>query len=340
VGGGKPKDGPVVFQSVVLRLEVKGPGEGNNPERVHERVLVTSEPADLPFVRVSILVDNAVLRPGERERSALRALAASKPAYDVLVASLAGGKGDASQQLGEPREPMGMLMAFADLRRQVQARVMGGSGQHLRERTGIIAVFDHARLSGPAKDTLVIERRFDLVANPVAFVGRDGTLDAATAVALGVADTALEAALMGPDTDAARGGTAWHHLQKTSGIAKVEKKRGVLEVAWSDAAWWSVDPRSGTTVGRVPGGGGQAMYEYAFHATRTACNWGWMISFASAGQRKNPYHIKDVDKWAGRICAAVAGTLGPQLVMEHIDGIKGALWDIAIPALRGVPHEE
>lgn len=337
-GGGKPKPeagAKLAFVAVVLRVEVRGPGEANNPERVHERVLVTPAPDELPVVRVSLLAENLALAPGERELSTARALLATKPALDALVA---GDKG-AADKLAAPSEPAPTLMRYADLRRRVQAQLAaGGASQHFRERTGLVAMIE--RLVATSDGELVAQSRFDIFANPVAYVTSKGELDAAAAVAQGVADTALEAALLGPKTAADRRGTAWAMLADAAGAPKVIKSGGVLKVAWSDAAWWSVDPRSGAAVGRVPGGGGQAMVEYAKKVSDTVCNWGWVLAIFASANPENPYHVGDASTFVSRFCSVMTGTEAQQIASEHIGEINNALWKIAIPAMVGLPAKK
>lgn len=229
-------------------------------------------------------------------------------------------------------------MRYADLRRRVQHRLMAGEGasaQQLRERTGLVALFEQLAVSG---DGLVVQERFDIFANAVAYVNSKGGLDPRAALASGVADTALEAALLGPASEAAKRGTAWAQLGSQSGAPKVERDGPLLKVAWSDAAWWSVDPRSGAVVGRVPGGGGQGMTEYAFEVASTVCAFGWALSAYAAATPNNEYYMEDADKWASRICAVITGTEIQTYQMEQISEIRSALWKVAIPALRGVPH--
>ncbi|PKN54763.1 MAG: hypothetical protein CVU56_24875 [Deltaproteobacteria bacterium HGW-Deltaproteobacteria-14] len=337
-GGGKPKaeaGAKLALVAVVLRVEVRGPGEANNPERVHERVLVTAAPDELPVVRVSLLAENLALVPGERELSTVRALLATKPALDALVA----GDEGAADKLAAPSEPAPTLLRYADLRRRVQAQLAaGGAGLHFRERTGLVAMIE--RLVTTPDGELVAQRRFDILANPVAYVTPKGELDAAAAVAQGVADTALEAALLGPRTAGDRRGTAWALLADAAGAPKVTKDRGVLKVAWSDAAWWSVDPRSGAAVGRVPGGGGQAMVEYAKKVSETVCNWGWVLAIFASAYPENPYHVGDASTFVSRFCSVLTGTEVQQAESEHIGEISNALWKVAIPAMIGLPAKK
>jgi len=333
-GGGKKKEPKVELESIVLRVEVRGPSERDNPERVHERVLLTGEAAELPVVRVSLLAENQDLAPGERELSAARTLLANRDAIKALVA---GDKG-VDRAIAAPSEPAPTLLRYADLRRQVQARLVAGQpAQHFRERTGLVALVERLSAEG---DEIRIQQRFDILANPVAFTAADGRLDAARAVALGVADTALEAALLGAKKDRVAAGTAWDQLSATKGQPKTTRAGGVVRVAWGDGAWWSVDPKSGNVVGRVTGGGGQAMVEYAKKVSDTVCNWGWVLSIYAAAHPNNDYYSGDADKWVGRFCSVLSGTEMQQYQSEQISEITNNLWQVAIPALIGLRASE
>ncbi|MCA9517324.1 MAG: hypothetical protein KC635_20430, partial [Myxococcales bacterium] len=330
-GGGASAE-KTELEAVVMRLEVAGPGEKAAPERVQERVLFSGAAGELPVVTVSLLTENQALLAGERERSTLRGVLAARPALEALAA----GKKPAADAL-DPSEPAGLLTRWADLRRQVQHALMTADGakrQQLRERTGLVAHVQ--RLQAGADGKLVVQERIDLVANPIAFVTPTGLHDASAAIRQGVADTALEAALLGPSTDAARKGTAWA-LLADPGRLEVKRKGALIEVAGEEGAWWSVDPTTGTAVGRVPGGGGQSMLEYAYEAASTICAFSGLFSMYAAATHDDQFYFETIDKWQGRLCSIVTGTEMQQAAMEKIGDVRGALWKIAIPAMLGIP---
>lgn len=334
LGGGRPKpkagaDDEVAFEAVVLRVTTKGPGDRGNPAPVHERVLLSGAKGELPVVRVSLLVEEHALAAGQRELSVARALLAQRPAFEALVGGGAAAK--VAEAVAAPSEPAGLLMRYADLRRRAQAALVPAAAR-FRERAGLVALVD--RLTVGADGALAVARRFDIFANPVAFVGEGARLDGAAAVAQGVLDTALEATVLGAGADASE--TAWVALGGASDGLKAARDGRLWRVGGDAAAWWSVDPTSGVTVGRVAGGGGQAMVEYSYKVATNVCEWAHVLAMYAAAKPEQEV-AQDANLWTGRICSFVKGTQAQQAASEHIGEVSAALWKIAIPALMGLP---
>ena len=188
-----------------------------------------------------------------------------------------------------PKEVPELLLRFADYRTRLAARLLAGRDKdcvYLQDRPNIFALTWQFHRAADGK-AILLRRGLDIMDNGVTALsrrdgsGKDGAF--AAALALGVADTALESFLLIPSRAGEYTGSAWNLMarERLRGMAAklAAGAPGETRVSWPGAggakAFWSVDGRSGVTVGRVPSGAGQGLLETAIttHSTMsTICD--------------------------------------------------------------------
>ena len=263
LGGGAPAASGELH---ALRLEVvvADPGRG---ERTHTRTLFSAGDAPFPMLRDSFLVETHLLPAGESARRTLGALAANA---EALRALLYGTR--ASRAIEPEAEVAPLLLEYADARRRLLAAL---GAAPLFEGVGIVRESRQLLLpDGEAR--IALRHAIDLMDTRYAFLDEAGHYDQVAALRAGVAETALEWLLLlrrhpgGVDADR----SAWTLLERAraTGVeAGVGSEADAVHVRWSDDVSWSVDPRTGLGIGRVAGGAGQGMVEYAWMVSEKLC---------------------------------------------------------------------
>lgn len=308
------KKAPVIgMDRLDLEVAIREPGA---PERVLRRTLLTpSKPLrPLGVVRASFLVDAGLLPAGERHRRDLGVVVRNAAG---LRAALAGKRG----HVDPDGEVSSLLLRYADLRR----RVAGGGPRFLQPSPGVVAATRQLWVDD-ATGELSVREGIDLFENP-------GTCGNRTML-VGAAETALEHLML-----EGGGGSAWPQLEqgRLSGAKPriAEGANGRLNVSWSDRAWWSVDPATGSCVGRVTGGGGQAVIEYAYNAADEACAYSGFFDIYS----KSPVGSKKSRDLAGMVdnaCDILQGQWPVEILKDKILELQEQLWRMVIEALAGM----
>jgi hypothetical protein len=312
------------FERLSLELAIREPGA---PERVHRRVLLAAGEPWLPVARISFLINGAPPAPGEAGRRTIAALARNAPAFRKAL------RGDVKGAQPDPRsDPPGRLLRFAELRRLVFDRLAEG-GAWSQDRVGVVA--ETTRLL-EAEGAGRVRRSIDVFENPVRFAGPEG---AARARAAGVADTALEAALMSRSAPGETAPTAWARFERarlTGAKEELVEEGGRLLVRSSPDAWWEIDPATGGCVGRVAGGGGQAALEYAWETGGQICTAADLVSLWGLVP-DGPEAANDAASAYGTFCSLFSGTTVRDKMMDKIQQMTKDMWNQAIDALAGGP---
>jgi hypothetical protein len=321
-GGEKPTSSVVGLDLEVVQKE---PGA---PERIHRRALL--EPyrgaRALPFLKVSLLIDGASARPGDRGRRELAVYARNARSLRALFA------GEASVPAFQPNvEPDALLLRFVDLRRRALAELAAGK-PFLQEGLGLTASTRQLVLDEAAG--AVFERRgIDLIDNPIWIPG-----DPAATAALGAADTALEALLLGRLYPGSTSASAWTILERErllNAAPKPATEGGRVKLAWSEAAWWSVDPARGRVVGRGASGAGQGLVEYAWEQASNICAYADAASVMTMSPG-TPQAAQDANELYGNFCSAIGGTTVRDQMKAKIDQMTKDMWASAVKALGGL----
>jgi|GEM_PF-2176587 len=262
VGGGTPPSSELH----ALRLEVVV-HTGDGAPRLHTRALYRAGDGSYPMLRDSFLIDTYVHPAGETARRSLTALASNADALRWILF------GTGSDRAIEPEADVApLLLSYADARRQLFATLELAP---LYQGVGIVR--ESRQLLLPPDDTQHgMRHTIDLMDARYAFVAPDGSYDHAAALRAGAAETALEWLLLvrtnpaGAYLDA----SAWTLIERARALGdgvSVATDGDQLHVAWADDAYWSVDASSALAIGRVPGGAGQAMVEYAWTVSEKIC---------------------------------------------------------------------
>jgi hypothetical protein len=189
-----------------------------------------------------------------------------------------------------------------------------------------------------------VRRGIDIQENPILILAADGKPDSKAAMLMGVADTALECLLVGRVAPFETGLSAWTLLERARLIGGkpevVDGPGSRVEIRWSEAASWSVDPATGNSVGRVPSGAGQAMTEYLIEQREKICAVSDLLNNFLGTQKGS----KDlVESGAGRqagdlfskACGLVRGTNAPDMMKDKIIEMNREYWSVATDALAG-----
>ncbi|HEX7900959.1 MAG TPA: hypothetical protein VF950_24585 [Planctomycetota bacterium] len=324
VGGGDEKPASALA-GLDLEIVQKEPGA---PERVHHRALLSPAQGSraLPILQVSLLVDGAPLRPGDRGRREVAAYARNARAFRALLA------GDLKGPRISPNvEVNSLLLRFVDLRRRALVELAGGK-PFVQDSLGLTAASRQLFLDEAAG--AVFERRgIDLLDNPLWIPG-----DPAATASLGAADTALEALLLSRRHPGSTSGSAWTILERERLLngAPASKADGPrLKVSWSDAAWWSVEPGRGRVVGRGASGAGQGMVEYAIDQASKICSYTDMAGVLTM-HPGTPQGVRDANDMYGDACSVLGGTTARDKMMGKIKDMNADLWAGATQALGGM----
>jgi hypothetical protein len=323
--GGEEEKPAGAIAGLDLEIAVKEPRE---PEQVHRRALLApaGEARALPFLQWSLLVDGAPLRPGDRGRRELAALARNARAFRALLAGDPKGP-----RLNPHAEVDALLLRFVDLRRRAIVALAAGKGV-VQDALGLTASSRQLFLDEAAG--AVFERRgIDLIENPAWIAG-----DPAATAALGVADTALEALLLSRRFPGSTSTSAWTLLERERllrGEPQVLRSDARSRVRWSDAAWWSVEPGRGRVVGRVASGGGQGMVEYAWEQASNICAYTDAASVLTMSP-DSPQAAKDANDLYGNFCSVIGGSTVRDQMKAKIDKMTADMWAGATQALGGL----
>jgi hypothetical protein len=338
--GGEGKKGEATkLERLVLEIGIKEPGA---KELIHARDLLGPlRPGEqfraMPILHASFLVSPALLPPGERERRELAMLARNAGALRKLLNGNLEGI-----QLNQHVEVSSLLLRFDDFRRRVLARLLAGAG-FVQDRVTLCAstrqlFVDEAQGEGR------VRRGIDILENPLLVVSADGKPDPNAAMVMGVADTALECLLVGRIAPAETGLSAWTFLERarlTGGKAQVVGGLGGrIELRWSEAASWSVDPATGNTVGRLPGGAGQGMTEYAWEQRERICGVSDLLNNFLGTQKGGKEMVEEgAGRQAGDLlskgCSAIGGKNATDYMKDKIIEMNREFWAAATDALAG-----
>lgn len=249
-----------------LRLELVVQAPGAEPS-LHSRTLYRAGEAPYPMLRESYLIESSLLPAGESARRSLAVLASNA---DALRWILFGTGVDRDVEPEADVAPL--LLEYADARRQLLAAL---DLAPLYEGVGILRE-SRQLLLAPGDVQHGLRHVVDIMDARYAFVGADGRYDHAAALRAGAAETALEWLLVmrtnpgGADVD----GSAWTLIDRArvlGGQPSVARAGDALQVRWADDAHWSVDARTGLSIGRVESGAGQAMAEYSWTTSEKVC---------------------------------------------------------------------
>lgn len=323
-GGGEEKPSTSVV-GLDLEITQKEPGA---PDRLHHRALLAPLPSGkpLPFLQVSLLVDGAPLRPGDRGRREVAGYARNAKALRAIL----GGRVD-GPRLQPHAEVNSLLLRFVDLRRRVLLELAAGK-PCVQDSLGLTASSRQLVLDEAAG--AVFERRgIDLIDNPLWIPG-----DPEATASLGAADTALEALLLSRRFPGSTSSSAWTILERErllNGAPKSASDGGRVKLAWSEAAWWSVEPGRGRVVGRGASGAGQGMVEYAIEQASMICSYTDMASVFTM-HPDTPQAVKDANDMYGDACSVIGGTTARDKVMGKIKDMNANMWAGATQALGGM----
>ncbi len=324
VGGGEEKPSTSVA-GLDLEIVQKEPGI---PERLHRRALLAPAQAGraLPILQVSLLVDGAPLRPGDRGRREVAAYAKNARALRALLAGDLKGP-----RINPNAEVNSLLLRFVDLRRRVLQELAAGRTL-VQDSLGLTATSRQLFLDEAAGS--VFERRgIDLIDNPIWIPG-----DPAATASLGAADTALEAILLSRRHPGSTSGSAWTILERErllNGAPTSTADGARRKISWSDAAWWSVEPGRGRVVGRGASGAGQGMVEYAIDQASKICSYTDMASVLTM-HPDSPQAAKDANDVYGDACSVLGGTTARDKMMGKIKDMNANMWAGATQALGGM----
>ncbi len=327
-GGEEPKAAESSIESLVLEVAVREP---MTAERVHRRtVYASAKPEDgvqpFPCLRYSFLVDSAPLPEGERSRREVAAFVRNVPALRRLLQGQLEGTHFTQQS-----EISSVLLRFGDARRRALAAIGEGAAV-LQDRVGICAETSQIALDD-ANGRVLLRRGIDIMDNSARFEDGPRTLK------VGLAETALECLLVTrrwPGDVSASAWTAMERARLLGGKAEVTDQKGMKEIRWSPAAWWSIDPATGTCVGRVRSGAGQGLIETAWEEMSAACNYSDVAGLA-AGAASATGHKEgdDASAFFGKACGVVGGTWARDVAADKANDLTKDLWPNTLAALGG-----
>ena len=295
LGGGGGDEKPANnFRALVMAIKVEAPGVA---PRTQTRTLYTAQdlarkPVPSPMLDWEMMIQPHVIP------ATLASYQSLKHKVDTLRPAMAAVSGKASPgqaldgAITNPPAPFSQFLTeFAMVRQAALAR-------SLKSQPGAAAVLWDApqiviaeqRLCGCAHNPLGGKSRVDIVENSLALVPRTPAgAPAAVEMAMrqGVYDTVSENlfVILGAGGEPMRSAIALLDKARTDRVplvqvaggaktvlspedadwvAKAEASRIVLAPqAGETAAWWSIDPRTGSVVGRTSGGYGESMVENA-----------------------------------------------------------------------------
>jgi len=326
LGGGGEEAPSSALESVVLEVVVKEPG---GADRIHRRELVSAPkpgPRGLPFLRYSFLVDGAPLPAGEFARRETKAIAANAASFHKL------NKGQTNVHFTLQADVSPMLLLFGDFRRRAQAR-LGEGALFVQDRPGLAADTSQVFLD-EAGGRVLLRQGIDILDNPGYF---DGSAD--RTMTMGAAETALECLLVERSEPGTARRSAWTLLERgrlQGGKPEVSDRDGRRDVRWSAEAWWSVDPLSGSCVGRVPSGAGQGLIENLIESAGQVCSYADAVGFlsgASGATGQQPGWADKTTKAFGRACSALGGSSVRDEIKDQIDEMTKNLWATTIASL-------
>jgi hypothetical protein len=243
----------------------------SGPARLDRALALVAETELLPlFAQLpeAFVIDRTV-RSLDAARDAIAALAARK--------NLAAVRAQVATLAPIPGPLYGLALArFAD--RPVYL-----------DRLDVLA-FRHRAIARPA--AIALREQVDILANDVAVWPTAGDARAAR-IAQGVADTALEGAIVAtcaapgclraPSTSewfAGAGGRGWAVVAEPQGPAAADRAAGYAIVApgAAPASWWRIDAASGETLGMSPLGGSEGAEQVAIQKAMTENS---ILGFAS-----------------------------------------------------------
>ncbi|MBV8879176.1 MAG: hypothetical protein JO332_04340 [Planctomycetaceae bacterium] len=330
-GGGDDPKAPAAssIDSLVLEITVREPGV---QERVHRRTVYTSaKPEDgispFPVLRYSFLVDSAPLPEGERSRREIAAYVRNLPALRRLLKGELQGT-----HFSQQAEVSSVLLRFADARRRALA-AFGDGASVLQDRPGICAETSQIALDD-ANGHVLLRRGIDILDASARFEDGPRTLS------YGLAETALECLLVmrrWPGDAAPSAWTAMERARLQGGKPEVADQKGIKELRWSPAAWWSIDPTTGVCVGRVRSGAGQGLIETAWEEASAVCNYSDVTGLAAgAASATGHKEADDASAFFGKACGVVGGTWARDVAADKANDLTKDLWPSTIAALGGM----
>lgn len=330
LGGGGGDEAPAsTIESLALEVGVKEPGAA---EVLHKRTLYAPAKAGdranpLPILRYSFLVDGAPLPAGERGRREVATYARNVPALRKLF------KGEfEGVHFSQTADVSSLLLRFGDLRRRALAR-LGEGANWLQDRPGVFAETSQVFVEeGTGK--LILRRGLDIMDNPVRFETGDKTL------AFGLAETVLECLLVARKWPGGSSLSAWSSMERArlqGGKVEVVDRDGRREIRWSPAAGWSIDPASGSCVGRVASGAGQGMVEKAWEEANEICTYSDVAGLAAGSlSATGTKSFDDAADYFGKACGVVGGTWARDKAADQIKSLQEGLWAGTLSALSGM----
>ncbi|MBI2898774.1 MAG: hypothetical protein HYY17_01175 [Planctomycetes bacterium] len=332
---------------LVWEVEVREPGVA---PRIHRREILPGDAGKgvraLPVLRWSFLVEPAPMRPGDRARRALNVLGENAA---VLRSVFLGNR---QGHVNLRSEVSALLLRFSEMRRRLLVTLLEGRrAVGFRDRLNLFVDARQMFLDESRRE-IRIRRTIDIMENAVAFATPDGKTDPATALRAGVMDTVLEALLLSRAYAADSSATAWTLLERARIVgAKAEvpagDRRKELGIRADDrlavcrpvdgraTAWWSVDPATGSCVGRVPSGAGQAAVEHAWHIAHKVCEIAEI--FRIVGESGAAGHtVHHIDEIVTDACSVVNGTWPRRIVEKKMNEMVKRMWAEATDALAGV----
>ncbi|HLP07618.1 MAG TPA: hypothetical protein VK178_05595 [Opitutaceae bacterium] len=300
-GEEEPEAKDTAFVELVAIFTLTGPGAHAQPQR---RVLFSAADLGGKGVATPALIWQILLQPGRypAEVAAHAGLQNQIRTLEPLLALLAAptiGAADLDRYVADTDDTFASLpVQLAVLREEAVAR-------RLLAHPNVTAFFPAPQLAFIEQRVCADggahgcgRSRFDIVENGVAFVPRDdsgGEAAAAAALEQGVFDTLAEARLLMRATAGPTINTPIdvfelsRQTKKTLAITEATAEaiplrpedcawiavceptnRLVLTVPGDRTAWWSLDPSTGTILGRAHGGGGQAATEKKVLDNKTA----------------------------------------------------------------------
>ena len=341
-GGGKKKEKEYRFLGLRLALDVEAPGGGKT---AYERILLPpspeagKEPGPMPAGFLALLFRGAPLSPGE---SFFRVLHGVTRNGETLRRIARGER--RGLRLLPPLEAPEILLRFARERALAIGKLRSGEigTSFLWDRPQIYGL-KVSLWRGPGKERFFLRRGIDILENRLTPLPAEGKEGARASLALGVADTALEASLFPPLGREGRSLSAWTFLARATlrgGRPEVERTPGGgILVRWGPEAFWEVDPATWIPVGRVPPGPGQGMLEYAIKTRdvmSTLCQISNLASIFIAGDPELNKSFGSADRIKGYICAVVDGNLPAVYLNNMISDMTAGLWKRAADALAGL----
>lgn len=331
-GGRGGKEPPTRLKGMILEVAISQPGTS---ARVHRRSLFDGKSGAMPMIGASLLIDTSVPPDGEVERRTLGSVWRHRDELrSVLKGELDGVRVTTDCSFSS------LLLRFADLRRRVMALLLkegNGNLKFFRDRPGMI--MEVRQLHRDGQDNIRLRHSIDIMENTVTFVSSSGSFVPQATLRLGIADTALEPLLLVRSDPADSVASAWTILERERLLGGAEQKReveGKLEIAWGPGAWWSIDLSTGSCVGRVRSGAGQAMVEYALQVADKICTLSVFLSlYAASGHGGQA--TSDKDQVMGYLCSIVSGTWPRSIIVENkMSELREHLWKISTDALAGI----